>query len=46
VPHGTVNGTVNSAEAKNQILMCVMQNTDYLLDRLCRNNSPCLIVKR
>jgi hypothetical protein len=22
VPHGTVNGTVNGAEAKNQIEMC------------------------
>jgi len=41
VPHGTVN----IAETKNQILMCVMQNTAYLLDRLCRNNGSCLIVK-
>jgi len=34
VPHGTVNGTVNGVETKNQILMCVMQNPDYSLDKI------------
>ncbi|MDR1992365.1 MAG: winged helix-turn-helix domain-containing protein [Nitrososphaerota archaeon] len=31
MPHGNVNGNVNSVEVKNQILMCVMQNPGYSL---------------
>ena len=32
--HGTVNGTVNGVESKNPILMCVIQNPAYSLDKI------------
>jgi predicted HTH transcriptional regulator len=34
LPHGNVNGNVNSVDVKNQILMCVMQNPGYSLAKI------------